>query len=311
MYGPVQSSNQLELEAEHGGADMDSAAPRPNSALLVGVGTAAAQRARLDAAVQILEADKVAALAAERYEHCVTLRDVLVPLKAAAAAAVAELPPLGEGALIAALGGTGEPASGASSLHPSLRCSAWRADNRYFSADVDLLALPLEQPPAWPAVCAVVLGEQGPAGASKRRCQALVAVVDAGTSPDALAALAAAAEEAEPELLLLCELGETPAAEPAAEPAAAATGAREDRLAHMDGGGGGEDEGPLWEWSVANGFEHVVLPWHVAVGAPADLLAAAGSSTAEPGSEQGLGRVAEALQNTMWSVSAHATPTTA
>ena len=270
----------------------------PNSALLLAVGTASAQRARLTVAIQILEAEKASALADERYERCATLRDALVPLKSTAAGGDAELPPPSEGALVAALGGAGQPTSNASSLHPSLRCSAWRADNRYFSAEIDLLALSLEEPPVWPAVCAAVLGEQGPAGASKRRCQALVAVVDADTSPDALAALAAAAEEAEPELLLLCELGATPAA---AAAAAAATGAREDRLAKMEGGGGGDAEGPLWEWSVANGFEHLVLPWHVAVGAPAELLGAAGSPEPAEGSQHGLGRVAEALQNTMWS----------
>ena len=57
--------------------------PSPNSALLLGVGCSAeAQRARIAAAVQALEEKKAAALAAERYEDCATLRDALVPLRA-------------------------------------------------------------------------------------------------------------------------------------------------------------------------------------------------------------------------------------
>ena len=66
----------------------------PNSALLLGVGTAAVQRARLEAAVARLEARKALALADERYEECATLRDALVPLREAAGADNAGLPPL-------------------------------------------------------------------------------------------------------------------------------------------------------------------------------------------------------------------------
>jgi hypothetical protein len=279
-------------------------ATSPNSALLLGVSsTAAAQRARVAAASQVLEDRKASALAAERYEDCAVLRDALVPLRAQGAEGVQQ--PL-EAALLAALRGRDAPAptSGTSPLHPRLRSAAWRADNRYFSAEVDLLALPPveEEPSAWVSACSAVLSEPGPAGASKRRCQALVAVVDAGTDPESLAALAAMAEEAEPELLLLCELGATPAPSQAGDPAAAAE-ARETRLARL-GGDELDEEGPLWEWSIEHGFEHVVLPWYVATGVPEELLSegAAASEACDEAQEgqQGLGRVVEALQNTMW-----------
>jgi len=272
----------------------------PNSALLLGVGTAAVQRARLEAAAARLEARKALALADERYEECATLRDALVPLREAAGADNAGLPPLGEAALLAALGGA---ASGGSPLHPRLRCATWRVDNRYFSAEVELLSLPLDAP--WPEASAAVLEEAGPAGTDKRRCQAVVAVVDGGTDPATLDALGAAAEAADPELLLLCEV----AAERAAPPdAAAAAAARGERLAKLGADPEAEPEaepeepdadaeGPLWEWSVQHGFEHVVLPWHVAVGA--GLGAALGESE-ELSVEHGLGRVVEALRNTVW-----------
>ena len=117
------------------------AATSPNSALLLGVSsTAAAQRARVAAAAQVLEDRKASALAAERYEDCAVLRDALVPLRAQSAG---EQQPL-EAALLAALRGRDAPAptSSTSPLYPHLRSAAWRADNRYFSAEVDLLALP-------------------------------------------------------------------------------------------------------------------------------------------------------------------------
>mgnify|MGYP007125039995 CR=1 FL=1 len=275
--------------------------PSPNSALLLGVGCAVeAQRARIAAAAQILEEKKALALAAERYEDCAVLRDALVPLRAQGADG--ELAPPGEAALLAALCRTSAavPAAGASSLHPQLRCTAWRADNRYFSAEVDLLALPLHEPSAWRETCSAVLNEPGPVGASKRRCQALVAVVDASTTPDSLAALAALAHV--PELLLLCELSPTP--EPNTAASSAAAEARMERLAKLSAE---NDEGPLWEWSVDHGFEYVTLPWYVAVGVPAELLdepgrdQAGSDDTAQPQeAQQGLARVVEALQSTIW-----------
>lgn len=271
-------------------------AASPNSALLVGAGcTAAAQRARIDAAVRILEEAKASALAAERYEECATLRDALVPLRARGADD--EMAPPGEAALLAALCGEDAPMpqAGFSSLHPQLRCTAWRAENRYFSADVDLFTLPLQEPSAWQQPCSAVLSERGPVGATKRRCQALIAVVDPGTNPGSLSALAAAAEEADPELLLLCEISQTPAS----ADTTVATDARMERLGRLEG----NDEGPLWQWSVEHGFEHVILPWHVAVGVSAEVLHLSGpTEAAQPQEEgrQGLARVAEALQNTMW-----------
>ena len=278
--------------------------PSPNSALLLGVGcTVEAQRARIAAAAQILEENKKLALAAERYELCAALRDALVPLRAQEANG--ELAPPGEAALLTALcrSAAAVPPAGASSLHPQLRCTAWRADNRYFSAEVDLLALPLHEPSAWRETCSAVLNEPGPIGASKRRCQALVAVVDASTTPDSLAALAALAHD--PELLLLCELSPTPEPKNTAASSAAAE-ARMERLANLERSEG-NIEGPLWEWSVEHGFEYVTLPWYVAVGVPAELLdehgrdQAGSDDTAQPQEgQQGLARVVEALQNTMW-----------
>lgn len=285
-------------------------APSPNSALLVGAGCSIeAQKARIAAAAQILEQNKSAALAAERYEECALLRDALVALRAEGA----ELAPPGEAALLVALRGPDKPAHqvGTSPLHPQLRCTAWCADNRYFNAEVDLLALPLQQPSAWQQSCSAVLGEPGPIGASKRRCQALVAVVDADTKVDSLTELAAVAHEADPELLLLCELGLTPeptptdAAAAAALPAAA--GARVERLAKLENSKE-SDEGPLWAWSVEHGFEHVILPWHTAVAVPTNLLhsplrpavSTANSEQPQEGERRGLDRVVQALQSTMW-----------
>ena len=217
------------------------------------------------------------------------------------------LAPPGEAALRAALCGSDAPApaSGALSLHPQLRCTAWRADNRYFSAEVDLLSLPVQEP--WQDACAAVLSEPGPVGASKHRCQALVALVDTGTNPNSLSALTAL--EHEPEVLLLCELSPTPALPASKDTAASpeAAEARTERLARLEGSQE-NDEGPLWEWSVEHGFEHVILPWHAAVGVPTALLGEpegpkACTADAPPMQEegqQGLARVVEALQNTMW-----------
>eukprot|EP01043_Picozoa_sp_COSAG02_P007048 COSAG02_NODE_207_length_29119_cov_41.071365_13_plen_699_part_00 len=280
----------------------------PNSALLLGVGCSAeAQRARIAAAVEVLEEKKAAALAAERYEDCAKLRDALAPLRAQGSDGA--LAPPGEVALRDALCGADAPAPavGATSLHPQLSCTAWRADNRYFSAEVDLLALPVQDPPAWEEACTAVLSEPGPVGASKHRCQALVALVENGTNPDSLTALTALAQE--PEVLLLCELSPTPALASSKSTSASpeAAEARTERLARLESGEG-NDEGPLWEWSVEHGFEYVILPWHVAVGVPTALLdapkrpaaSAADAAQEQEEGQQGLARVVEALQNTMW-----------